>query len=62
MLEYLDAILWYCMWPVVVYASYRFVVFNLQHHAKMELLEKLEKNYIEEHGSLDEMYKGIYYD
>jgi hypothetical protein len=41
--EYIDAIMWYVSWPVLIYLSYRFVLLNLKHHAKMERLEMLEE-------------------
>lgn len=42
-MEYIDAIMWYVSWPVLIYLSYRFVLLNLKHHAKMERLEMLEE-------------------
>ena len=42
-MEYLDAIAWYATWPVLLYLTYRFVLLNLRHHAKMERLEILEE-------------------
>ena len=47
-MEYLDAIIWYITWPVVVYLAYRFVLLNLTHHAKMERLEMFEEKYEKE--------------
>jgi len=44
MMEYIDAIIWYASWPVLIYVAYRFVLINLRHHAKMERLELLEKH------------------
>jgi len=44
-MEYTDAIIWYLSWPAIVYLSYRFVLLNLKHHAKMERLEMLEKKF-----------------
>ncbi len=52
-MEYIDAILWYASWPVIVWIAYRFVLLNCNHHRKMERLEELEAFYIKEHGSLD---------
>jgi len=40
---YIDAIIWYASWPVLIYICYRFVLLNLKHHAKMERLEMLEE-------------------
>jgi hypothetical protein len=42
-MEYMDAMIWYGAWPVLVYVAYRFVLLNLRHHAKMERLELLEE-------------------
>ena len=44
MSEYLNAIIWYCTWPVLIYISYKFVLINLKHHNKMEKLEEIEKS------------------
>jgi len=45
MMEYIDAILWYAAWPVLIYIAYRFVLLNMRHHAKMERLEILEERF-----------------
>ena len=47
-MEYLDGILWYLSWPLVIWIAYKFVIINLRHHAKMERLEELEKRYAKE--------------
>jgi len=39
----MEAIIWYSVWPVVIYLSLKFVMLNLKHFAKMERLEELEK-------------------
>jgi hypothetical protein len=36
--SYTSAMLWYALWPVVIYVSYRFVKMNIEH-----LEENLEK-------------------
>ncbi|WP_456393806.1 hypothetical protein [Nitratifractor sp.] len=36
------ALLWYASWPVLIWASYRFVLLNIRHHANLERLEELE--------------------
>ena len=33
-MDYLDEILWFASWPIVVYFSYRFVLFNLKNYSK----------------------------
>ena len=45
---YMNALIWYGTWPVLIYLAYRFVLLNLRHHAKMERLEELEESVIEE--------------
>jgi len=47
-MEYLEALIWYASWPVLIWLAYRFVMLNLHHHAKMERLEELEKRYADE--------------
>jgi hypothetical protein len=47
-MEYMDALLWYMSWPLIVWIAYKFVMLNLTHHAKMERLEMLEKRFGEE--------------
>ena len=44
-MEYLDAILWYMSWPLIIWIAYKFVLINLYHHAKMERLEMLEERF-----------------
>ncbi len=44
-MEYIDAIIWYCVWPVLIYVAYRFVLLNMKHHAKMERLDMLEERF-----------------
>ncbi len=36
--DYTSALLWYALWPIVIYVSYRFVRLNIWH-----LEENLEK-------------------
>jgi len=43
--DYTEALIWYTMWPVLVYTAYRFVLLNLKHHSKMEKLEALENDH-----------------
>ncbi len=60
-MQYIDAILWYASWPVIIWIAYRFMLLNCSHHQKMERLEELEELYIKEHGSLDTLKSGCYY-
>ncbi|BDY11937.1 hypothetical protein [Hydrogenimonas cancrithermarum] len=41
----MEAIIWYAVWPVVIYVSWKFVMRNIDHSTKMERLEALEKRY-----------------
>ena len=45
---YMNAIIWYALWPLLIYLSYRFVLLNLRHYTKMERLEELEAKYSRE--------------
>jgi len=47
-MEYTQALIWYAMWPVLIFLAYKFVLLNLRHHAKMERLEELEERYAQE--------------
>ncbi len=47
-MNYTDGILWYLSWPLIIWFSYKFIILNLHHHAKMERLEELEKKYAKE--------------
>jgi len=29
-MEYLSSIIWLCLWPIVIYSSYRIVLINLK--------------------------------
>ena len=42
-MEYLNEIIWYASWPVLIYVSLKFVQLNLRHFKKMERLEELEE-------------------
>ncbi len=44
-MEYLEGMIWYAMWPVVIILSVKFVQHNLQHFDKLERLEAYEKKY-----------------
>ncbi len=44
-MQYTEAILWYAMWPVLIFVAYKFVMVNLRHFSKMERLEELEARY-----------------
>jgi bacteriorhodopsin len=46
--NYTEALIWYSIWPLLIYIAYRFVLLNLRHHAKMERLEELEARYANE--------------
>ncbi len=46
--NYTEALIWYSIWPLLIYVAYRFVLLNLRHHAKMERLEELEARYANE--------------
>ena len=39
----MEALIWYGVWPFVIYIAYKFVDLNLSHFSKMERLEELEK-------------------
>jgi len=41
-MDYTTALWWYASWPVLIWLSYRFVVFNLDRHARLERLEESE--------------------
>jgi len=40
----MEAIIWYAVWPVVIYVSWKFVMLNIKHFSKMEQLEEFEKS------------------
>lgn len=42
-MEYLNEIIWYASWPVLIYISLKFAQLNLRHFKKMEQLEELLK-------------------
>lgn len=42
-MEYLNEIIWYASWPVLIYLGLKFVELNLGHFKKMEHLEELLK-------------------
>lgn len=44
-MEMLTEIFWYLAWPVILYASLKFVQLNLKHYEKMERPEELEELY-----------------
>jgi hypothetical protein len=41
-MQYLNEILWYISWPLIIIISVKFVQLNLTHYTKMERLEELE--------------------
>lgn len=41
-MQYLEGMIWYAMWPLLIYVAYRFVLLNLKHFHKMERHEELE--------------------
>ncbi len=42
-MEYTNEILWFASWPLLIWLSYKFVMLNLKHHAKMERVKELEE-------------------
>jgi len=44
-MEYLEGMIWYGMWPVVILLSVKFIQHNLRHFKKLERLEAYEKKY-----------------
>lgn len=46
-MEFLEEILWYASWPVIIFISVKFVQLNLSHYQSMERLEELEAYYKE---------------
>jgi len=56
-MNYIDAIFWYATWPILIFIAYKFVIFNLHHHAKMERLEMLEKRFGDQCYSTDPLLK-----
>lgn len=52
-MDYTEAIIWYAMWPVLIFVAYKFVLLNLRHHAKMERLEMLEEHFGEQSEHTD---------
>lgn len=41
--SYIAEIIWFALWPLVIYMSYKFVSLNIKHFQKLERLEELEK-------------------
>jgi len=41
-MEYLNEMIWYISWPVIIILGVKFVQLNLKHYTKMERLEELE--------------------
>jgi hypothetical protein len=41
-MQYLNEMIWYISWPVIIILSVKFVELNLRHYKKMERLEELE--------------------
>ena len=50
----MEAMIWYGVWPIVIYIAYKFVGLNLEHFAKMERLEELERHYGKEYDRAKE--------
>ena len=42
-MKYLDAILWYSAWPILIFISYKFVEYNIKSFSKKEKLKKSSK-------------------
>ena len=41
--SYTASLIWFVLWPLVIFFSYKFVALNIKHFSKMERLEELEK-------------------
>jgi len=41
-MQYLNEMIWYISWPIIIILSVKFVELNLRHYKKMERLEELE--------------------
>ncbi len=44
-MEYLGEIIWYSIWPILIYISVKFTQHNIKHYEKLERLEAYEKKY-----------------
>ena len=42
--HYVASIIWFILWPVMIFLSYKFVSLNIKHFQKLERLEELEQN------------------
>jgi len=40
--HYTASLIWFVLWPVMIYISYKFVSLNIKHFQKLERLEELE--------------------
>jgi len=40
----MEAIIWYSVWPVVIYVSWKFVMLNIKHFTKLEQFKEFEKS------------------
>ncbi len=56
-MDFIEAIIWFCSWPMLIFVAYKFVMINLTHHAKMERLEMLEKRFGKECNFDDPLLK-----
>jgi len=48
-MEYLTEMIWFTIWPILIYLSVKFVQHNIKHFNKLERLEQYEEKY----GPLD---------
>lgn len=39
-MDYTSSLIWLALWPLVIYAGYRFTKFNLKHFQKLEQFEE----------------------
>ncbi len=44
-MEYLAEIIWFSIWPVLIYLCVKFVQHNIKHFNKLERLQKYEEKY-----------------
>jgi hypothetical protein len=40
MVDYTSSLIWFSVWPVVIYLGYKFTAFNLEHFSKLEECER----------------------
>ncbi len=42
-MDYIEGMIWYGLWPVVIFVSVKFVQHNVKHFQKCEAMEQLHK-------------------